>query len=64
MITLRIVLASLLVVVGCSIIVRMLGLGLHPEIFPGVLLGAAMVALGVHRIALVRRVYSQRKAMP
>jgi len=60
-IILRIVLASLLVVIGCSIIVRMLGLGIHPDIFPGVLLGGAMVALGIHRIALIRRVYAQRK---
>jgi hypothetical protein len=56
MLIFRLILAILLVGIGISIVVRMASLGIHPEIVPGVILGAAMIALGVHRIALIRRI--------
>jgi hypothetical protein len=64
MTTMRFILALFLTIAGCAIVVRMLALGIHPEIFPGVLLGAAMVALGVHKMTLIRRVIVNRKVAP
>jgi len=42
--------------VGAIVLVRVAALGLRAESFPGLVLGAAMVALGVHRLALIARV--------
>lgn len=54
--TLRLILALLLIVAGIALIVRMLmQIGLHREIVPGIALGAAIVALGVHRTSLILR---------
>jgi hypothetical protein len=57
---LRLVLATLLIVVGVTITARMLAFGLQPAILPGVALGAAMVFLGIHRVRLILRVMSAR----
>jgi hypothetical protein len=56
MLTLRFVLAILLIVMGSVIDARMLALGARLEILPGVALGLAMIALGVHRLGLIARV--------
>lgn len=54
--TLRLILALLLVVVGITMTISMLvQIGLHREVIPGVVLGAAIVALGVHRTSLILR---------
>lgn len=54
--TLRLILALLLIVVGITMTISMLvQIGFHREIIPGVVLGAAMVALGVHRTSLILR---------
>ena len=55
MIALRAALAVAMVVCGGVVLVRVLAFGLRPEILPGVVLGAAMIALGVHRLALIAR---------
>jgi hypothetical protein len=56
----RLILAALLVVVGATIVGRMLAFGLHPEILPGIVLGTAMIALGVHRLSLILHVMRAR----
>lgn len=54
--TLRLILALLLIVVGTTMTISMLvQIGFHRETIPGVVLGAAMVALGVHRTSLILR---------
>ena len=40
---------------GVVVVVRVLGYGLRIETLPGIVLGAAMVALGVHRMSLIAR---------
>ncbi|MEO6836156.1 MAG: hypothetical protein ABI231_09680 [Candidatus Tumulicola sp.] len=55
MLALRAVLAVALVVCGTVIIVRVAALGVRFESLPGLVLGAAMMALGVHRISLILR---------
>lgn len=55
MIALRSALAVAMIVCGAVILVRLLGFGFHFEILPGLVLAAAMIALGVHRISLVLR---------
>ena len=49
-----------MVVIGTIILVRMLALGVRVEILPGVVLGGAMIALGVHRLSLILRVVRNR----
>lgn len=54
--TLRLILALLLVVVGITMIISIfVHEGFRREIIPGVVLGAAIVALGVHRTSLILR---------
>lgn len=55
MLIVRAALAVALVVCGGVIVVRLAGLGLHYESLPGFVLGAAMIALGVHRLSLILR---------
>ena len=55
MLMLRGVLAAAMVVVGSILIVRMLGQGLHFDILPGLVLGIAIAALGLHRFSLILR---------
>ncbi|MBV8149524.1 MAG: hypothetical protein JO092_10565 [Candidatus Eremiobacteraeota bacterium] len=40
---------------GIVVLVRVLGYGLRIETLPGIVLGAALVALGVHRLSLIAR---------
>lgn len=56
MLVVRGVLAVALVVCGCVILVRVLALGLLAQSIPGIVLGLAMIALGVHRMSLILRV--------
>lgn len=60
MLLLRTVLAFALVLCGLVILVRMFAVApAGPQwfnIIPGVVLGAAMIALGVHRLSLIARV--------
>jgi hypothetical protein len=60
MIAFRYALAALMVVLGFTIIVRMLAMGLHFEELTGLVLGGAMIGLGLHRISLLRRVGEKR----
>jgi hypothetical protein len=59
---LRAVLAAALIVCGAVVLVRVAQLGLRMESLPGLVLGAAMIALGVHRLSLIARV--RRDATP
>jgi hypothetical protein len=54
--TVRALLAVAIVICGVAIVVRVAGLGLRFDSLPGLVLGAAMIALGVHRISLILRV--------
>jgi hypothetical protein len=49
------VLAVAMIVFGSAIVVRLAAFGLRFEILPGLVLGAAMIALGAHRITLILR---------
>ena len=51
----RAVLAFGMIACGVVVVVRVLGYGLRIETLPGIVLGAAMVALGVHRMSLIAR---------
>jgi hypothetical protein len=56
------ILSVAMVLCGAVILVRMLE-AIHPggfAILPGVVLGAAMIALGAHRISLILRVRGLR----
>ncbi|HEY5257096.1 MAG TPA: hypothetical protein VIJ12_01820 [Candidatus Baltobacteraceae bacterium] len=57
MIGLRFVLAVLLIAMGIVVFVRVASVGLTPAILPGLILGAAIVALGVHRMSLIIRAW-------
>jgi hypothetical protein len=48
-------LALAMVVVGAIVLVRIAAFGFRIETLPGLVLGAAMVALGVHRLTLIVR---------
>lgn len=48
-------LALAMVVVGAIVLVRVAAFGFRIETLPGLVLGAAMVALGVHRLTLIVR---------
>ena len=54
MLGVRAVLAIGMVVIGCVVIVRMLSFGLTTAIVPGIILGGAMVALGLYRFKQIR----------
>ena len=55
MIAYRAFLAAAFVVLGAIVVVRLLAFGLRWELLPGLVLGAALVALGVHRLSLIAR---------
>ncbi|HTU81420.1 MAG TPA: hypothetical protein VMF61_04775 [Candidatus Acidoferrales bacterium] len=55
MLLVRVALAAIMIVLGATILIRMLAFGLRAETISGIVLGAAMVALGVHRIATIAR---------
>jgi hypothetical protein len=51
----RSALAVAMVACGIVILVRVFGFGLRIEALPGIVLGAAMIALGVHRLSVIAR---------
>ncbi len=55
MIAVRGALAVAMTICGAIVVVRVAGLGLHAESLPGLVLGCAMMALGVHRLTLLAR---------
>lgn len=55
MIGVRAVLAVLMIALGATIVVRLFAFGLRLETMAGLVLGAAMIALGVHRLSLIVR---------
>lgn len=55
MLSIRAVLAVAMIVVGGVVLVRVLAYGVRVETISGIVLGAAMIALGAHRIALIVR---------
>lgn len=55
MIAYRGFLAAATAVVGVVVMVRMLAFGVRIETLPGIVLGAAMIALGAHRLSLILR---------
>ena len=55
MIALRGVLAGAMTICGAVVLVQVARLGLRVETLPGIVLGAAMIALGVHRLSLIAR---------
>jgi hypothetical protein len=59
MLLLRTILAGVMVFLGTYILIQMLAASRAGwEIVPGVVLGAAMIALGVHRLRLIGRLRS------
>ena len=57
--TIRLILALLMVVVGVTLVIRMMMVGFELQVLPGVALGGAMIALGVHRASLILRMRGQ-----
>ncbi|HTV73477.1 MAG TPA: hypothetical protein VME66_07235 [Candidatus Acidoferrales bacterium] len=56
MLWLRAVLAIAMILLGIVILVRMLqSIASGVAILPGIVLGGAMIALGAHRLSLIRR---------
>lgn len=55
MLVVRAFLAVAMVVVGAIVLVRVGAFGFRVETLPGLVLGAAMVALGLHRLTLMVR---------
>jgi|GEM_PF-6912538 len=51
----------LYVILGCVILMRLLSSGFHWQAVSGLVLAAALIALGVHRIALYARVRGERR---
>lgn len=49
-----------MVVAGAIIVVRMFAIGLSAAIVPGIVLGAAMIALGLYRLKQLRGVTEPR----
>ena len=55
MIAYRAALAAGMVVAGAVLIVRLFAFGLRFELLPGLVLGAALIWLGIHRLSLIAR---------
>jgi hypothetical protein len=55
MLLLRAILSGAIVIVGAAVVVRMAAYGFRGETVPGLVLGAAMIALGLHRLRLITR---------
>ncbi len=55
MIAYRAFLAGATAIVGAVVTVRMLAYGIRLETLPGIVLGAAMIGLGAHRLSLIVR---------
>ena len=57
---LRVAFYALYVVLGAIIVVRLLSAGLHSEAISGLILGAALIALGVYRLSMYVRARGHR----
>ncbi|HZY99441.1 MAG TPA: hypothetical protein VFE36_07695 [Candidatus Baltobacteraceae bacterium] len=55
MIAYRAFLAGITAIVGTIVTVRTLAYGIRIETLPGIVLGGAMIGLGVHRLSLIVR---------
>lgn len=60
MLAFRSLIACAMVVAGAIIVVRMFAIGLSAAIVPGIVLGAAMIALGLYRLKQLRGVTEPR----
>ena len=60
MLTFRTLLSVAMIAVGAIVVSRMLAAGVRLEIVPGIVLGGAMIALGIHRLSLILRVWKTR----
>ncbi|MBV8489661.1 MAG: hypothetical protein JO199_03950 [Candidatus Eremiobacteraeota bacterium] len=60
MIAARGVMAVIMIGLGATILFRLMAFGLRLETVSGMVLGAALVALGVHRLALIARLRGSR----
>ena len=60
MLGIRTFLALAMIVIGCIIVMRMFSVGFNASIVPGLVLGAAMVALGLYRLKQIRDARSAR----
>ncbi len=60
MIRLRLAFYALYVVLGAIIIARLLFAGFRSEMLGGLILGAALIALGVYRLSTYARARGQR----
>ena len=56
----RALISLALVIVGAIVLVRMLHLGFGIPELPGIVLGAAVIALGAYRLRQIVRVWSER----
>jgi len=56
MIAYRAVLASAVLAFGIIVLVRVLAFGVRTETLPGIVLAAAMVALGIYRLSQIARI--------
>ncbi|MGC8484136.1 MAG: hypothetical protein ACP5O6_00670 [Candidatus Baltobacteraceae bacterium] len=56
----RAFLSLALVIVGAIVLVRMLHLGFGIPELPGIVLGAAVIALGAYRLRQIVRVWAER----
>ncbi len=56
----RALISLALIIVGAIVLVRMLHLGFGIPELPGIVLGAAVIALGAYRLRQIVRVWSER----
>ncbi len=56
----RALISLALVIVGAIVLVRMLHLGFGIPELPGIVLGAAVIALGAYRLRQIVRVWAER----
>jgi len=55
MLLLRAILASAIAVTGAVLTIRMVMFGIRVETASGIVLGVAMIVLGIHRLRLIAR---------
>ena len=56
----RALISLALIIVGAIVLVRMLHLGFGIPELPGIVLGAAVIALGAYRLRQIVRVWAER----
>jgi len=60
MLVFRAAISLALVIVGAIVLLRMLHLGFGLPEMPGIVLGAAVIALGAYRLRQILRVWAER----